>query len=215
MIKIIKPRDHKHNESTIEDLLDLFTATQSQPLSLSSRQSLSPPLRLEFSSEEKSKITFMVAENTGRGVYGGAILYQLSVKNVDEKFAKLISALSNKTKVWVASPCFYANQQNQDFDLSSDIEQLDLCHRFYHGLLRKFIEFGRKQKAGFLVLSLTPRNYFKTKSYGDWPYLLEVHPKDSNDGLFHGLLPLKAEKKGTHNNSLGSFAGFRQIRRSR
>jgi len=218
MIKIIKPRDHKHHQAKIEAFLDLFTIYQRQVDPL--KEPLKEPLRFEFSSEEQSKITFIIAEDTKRGVYGGALLYQLSVKDIDEKLGKVISALSNKTKVWVSRLCFCAEKEDLDSEnldpgFSSDIEQLDFCHRFYHDLLREFIKFGKKQKAGFLVLSLTPMNYFKTKSYGDWPYLLEIQPKYSPDELFHGLLPLKAEKKGTHNNNLESLKGLRQMRRRR
>ena len=172
MMKIIKPKDYNLYQPKIEALLDLFSVYQN----------------VELSSEEKRTATFMIAEDKERGVYGGAFLIQKPIEKLDEKTRDILNVFSShKKKVWTANLCFCLDG-NEPF---SDLENLDLCQNFYERLFKKFIKFGKQEKTKFLVLTLRPTDLFRSKTYGHWPYLLEIEPKDSMDSLFHGLLSLK------------------------
>lgn len=61
---------------------------------------------------------------------------------------------------------------------------------FYRELYEGFVEFGRIKGIGFLIMKLSPKVYNSTKIYGLWPYVVELKPDNSLDGLFHGILPL-------------------------
>lgn len=176
MLKIIEPKDHCFHTSRIESLLDLFRIYHN----------------FELSSEEKGRTTFIIAEDERNGVYGGALLYKKKVGDLYDKIKNIVSTFHpNGRKVWVATLCLSLNQ-NVSF---STLDELDLCEAFYQSLLKRFIKFGRKKKAKFFILSLSPLAYVKEKVYGDWPYLLEIHHKEATDGLFHGILDLNSSKR--------------------
>ncbi|MBY0291725.1 MAG: hypothetical protein K2W92_00320 [Alphaproteobacteria bacterium] len=176
MLKIIEQKDHCFHTLRIESLLDLFRIYHN----------------FELSSEEKGRTTFIIAEDERNGVYGGALLYKKKVGDLYDKIKNIVSTFHpNGRKVWVATLCF---SLNQNVSLST-FDELDLCEAFYQSLLKKFIKFGRKKKAKFFILSLSPLAYVKEKVYGDWPYLLEIHHKEATDGLFHGILGLSSNKR--------------------
>ena len=186
MMKIIKSKDYNLNQPKIEALLDLFRVYQN----------------VELSSEEKRTATFMIAEDKERGIYGGAFLIQKPVEKLDEKITNILHVFSShKRKVWTANLCFCVDG-NEPF---SDLENLDLCESFYNGLLKKLIKFGKQEKTKFLVLTLRPTDLFRSKTYGHWPYLLEIEPKDALDSLFHGLLSLKVEKSALYKSAWSLF----------
>ena len=175
MLKIIEPKDHYLHKPRIEALLDLFQIYHN----------------FELSSEEKSKTTFIIAEDETNGVYGGALLYKKKVGDLYDKIRKIISAFHPMgRKVWVAHLCLSLDQ-NEPF---SAFNEFELCQDFYKNLLKRFIKFGRKKKTKFIILSLHPMASFKEKLYGQWSYLIEVPQKESTDGLFHGALGLTPQK---------------------
>lgn len=175
MIQIVKPRHYDVYKPKVEALLDLFTVYQ----------------KLEFSSEAKNKTTFMMAEDRKLGVYGGALLYQQPLSQLDGTIRKIISTLhSPKRKIWTVN-LFFPGDEGGAY---SSLEGVKFCQDFYNGLLKQLIKFAQQKKVPFLVLTLPPSEVFKTKTYGRWPYLLEVYPKDARDGLFHGILSLKLAK---------------------
>lgn len=176
MIKIIRPKDHKFHKPKIEALLDLFAIYQ----------------KLELFEEEKNSTTFMVANDTTRGVYGGALVRQQPLKCLDPNVAQLISSLSpTKRRVWIVNLCSTIEQEKS----FPTIEQLNLCETFYQSLFKNFVKFGKETKIGFLVIKLLHKDYFNLKAYGYRSCIFKVEPKDSFDGLFHGILPLKLSKQ--------------------
>ena len=178
MFKIIGPKEHSLHLARIEALLDLFKVYHNFELSL----------------EERTKTTFMIAEDEKRGVYGGALLYPRKVGNLYDKIKNIVSTLHTQgRKVWVVNLCLCVEE---DEPLEA-LTRLELCQSFYQNLLKRFMKFGRKKNAKFFILSLHPTASFKEKTYGRWAYLLEIHPKESLDGLFHGILSLKPERKKT------------------
>lgn len=149
---IIKPKDHHFHRPEIEALLDLFTVYQN----------------LELSSEEKSRTTFMIADDRKRGVYGGALLYQRPIVELNDKIRKMLSALCiNKRKVWTGALCFRIEEEEP----FSALDKLELYQNFYQNLFKQFIRFRKQEKTNFLILSLCPKDFIRTKVYGQWPYL--------------------------------------------
>lgn len=176
MIKIIRPRHFREHKARIGALLDLFTVYQNLNLSL----------------EEKSKTDFFIAKDETQGVYGGALLRQQLLKSLDPKIRQLISSLSpTMRRVWVVNLCLPIG--NEESFLT--IKGFNLCEVFFQSLFKEFMKFGREAKIGFLVVKLLPRDDFKLKSYGYWPCLFEVSPKESLDGLFHEILSLKPARQ--------------------
>jgi len=196
MIKIIHPKDHDFYKAKIEALLDLFKVYQ----------------KIDLLPEERSTTTFMIAEDRKRGIYGGALLTQEYLGDLEDRVGKTIAALSlNKRRVWVARICFCI-EEREPF---SALEQIDLCENFYDDLYRRFIKLGAQEKTRFLVLTLHPTDFFRTKTYGHWPYLLEVQPNEARNKLFHGILPLKPEKHALYKSTWSTIQRLRQFRRRR
>ena len=183
MLRIIEPKDHCFHRSRIEALLDLFQIYHNFELTL----------------EEKISSTFIIAEDERNGVYGGAILYKKKVGALYDKIRNIVSVFHpTGRKVWVGHLCLSLDQ-SEPF---SAFNELELCRNFYQNLLKRFIKFGRKKKTKFFILSLHPMASFKEKTYGQWPYLLEVSQKEATDGLFHGVLGLNPAKRRVYRPSM-------------
>ena len=75
------------------------------------------------------------------------------------------------------------------------------------------MRFGKKEEADFFILSLRPAEFIKIKTHGHWPFLIEILPNASSDGLFHGLLALKPEKPKTHTKAWRTVDSLDKIRR--
>lgn len=194
MIKIIKPKDQQFHKAKIGSFLDVLKVYQN----------------LELSAEEQARTIFMIAEDEKRGVFGGATLSLHKLERLPDKIAKIISSLClSKKRVWVANLCL-CTEQDEPY---SSLEQLDVYQGFYDDLFKKFIKLGKQEKVGFLVLSLRPMDFFKSKTYGHWPYLLEISPKDSLDNLFHGILALKPQKASTNKRTWSAVDCLNQLRR--
>lgn len=181
MIRIIEPPSHVFYQSKIDTVLDLFKVY----------------MNVEPRPEEQAKTTFMIAEDEKCGIYGGVLLSKKKGDVFDHKIANVISVLhSNKRKFWTATLCVGLEED----ETLSPFDRLELYEDFYQSLFKKLIAFGKKEEANFLVLSSRSEDAFKTKTYGHWPYLIEVQPKDSTNCLFHGILDLKSMKPSTYKN---------------
>ena len=130
-------------------------------------------------------------------IYGGALLYQRNVTDLPLKFQHFVDVSSQETPtesplIWGSTTSFFMNpSQRHPFNRN----ELDGCQKFYQDLLEKFMEFGQSTKTDFLYLTLCPFEYERTKNKGFWPYVLEIKPEESPDGLFYGILPLSAQQK--------------------
>lgn len=185
MIRVIEPPSHVFYQSKIDAVLDLFKVYMN----------ISPSL------EEQAKTTFMTLEDEKYGVYGGVLLSKQKGDIFDKKIANIISVLhSNKRKFWTATLCLGL----EEGQALGPLERLELCEDVYQNLFKKLIVFGKKEGANFLVLSSRSEEAFKTKTYGHWPYLIEIQPKDSRSGLFQGILDLKSMKPS-------AYKGYRTI----
>jgi hypothetical protein len=177
MLNIIKPDDHFLYEEDIDSFLRLLKIYQS----------------FSLDTEEKENATFIIGSDDKRGVYGGAVLYR---QNVDELYNSIGKIVSNfqpgRQEVLVARIGFYIEHDESMFS----IETLDLRESFYKNLLKIFMELGWKNHMDLLVLKLCPPEFYQTKRYGYWPYIIEISKSDSSDGLFHGILSLAPRTEG-------------------
>lgn len=175
MLKVIEPQEQDFYKHTINSFLNLLKSQQD----------------FELSSKERSKATFIIAEDEQQGVYGGTLLYRQQTSKFHEKLARIILSLQPEMQsLWSARLCFYIKDEEEIFTL----DRLSLYQTFYLDLYKAFAEFGAQKELDFLALTLHYRDYRNIQTYGYWPYLLEVRPHDTPDGYFHGLLDVGRKK---------------------
>jgi len=175
MLKIIDPAQQCYYKARIDLLMGLMRLYQDIPLSY----------------EEQSQATFVVGEDEKTGIYGGSILHKRSVSDLQSQLKNIVMTLTPHTEeVWVGTLSFFL----EDKKAFTSPEEIMCYKKFYKNLLEKFVEFGNEEGIRFLCLTLNPFEHLRTKNRGFWPYILEVKPQDSLDGLFHGILPLSEKK---------------------
>lgn len=177
MLKIIEPSSHETYQAEINTLLSIFKCCL--------------PKGFEFSAEERATSTYVIAQDSIEGVYGGAILRKKPFHTFDGKIEALLSILhSHKRKAWHAQFCTYLAESSQ---LSRQDKAL-LSREFYTKLYKKLIIFGRKHKSNFLVVSVAQPDYAMTGFVAYWPYIVEVLPVGHYNPIFHGILDIRPDK---------------------
>lgn len=205
MLNIIEPKNHRAYQARIDSFLSLLKIYQN----------------FSLPQEDLKKANFIIASDVEGEIRGGALLCKKKVGALDQRIAHLISVLHSKArKVWTVSLFL----EEREPATSSCVDKLELSESFSQrfipespasqrvtspslesqsldpkGLesqtfLKKLIKFGEKEKAAFFVLSLRPTPFLKIQTYSHWPYLWQVQPQDSADGLFHGIVDLKSRK---------------------
>lgn len=171
MFKVIEPQYHCFNKLSIDRFMELIHMHST-----------------DFSEHEKNKATFIVAEDREDGVHGGAFLYK---KRLDEFPPELINALSDflLPVEWVWD-CIVTLSIDDDSILYKMNEVDRFCHIFYRNLYNRLKFLGKNEDVGFLCISLFSAEYIYMEEFISWPYILELKPQESSDGLFHGILPL-------------------------
>lgn len=178
MFNIIEPKNH-YLYKTIVDLFSGFIKER---------------VMLDYSFQAHTNATFIALKDQSNGIFGGAILLKQRVGILHQKIGKHLSALTPKNgEVWTCT--VFLHEDN--YALSQDEV---FCKSFYQNLYKQLVEFGMKEKIDFLCLMLEPCEYLCTEVIGSWPYVFEVKPHESRDGLFHGILslersPSKLQKK--------------------
>ncbi len=163
MFKVIEPQEYCYYRGRVDLFVELLKQRQDVPLS----------------SEEQELSTFIVGQGEEGHIYGGAILQQRHVSELPAHIESVISTvIPNRKHVWAATFSLCAEPAIEDPSL------------FYADLLKRFIDFGKEKSSSFLCLSLTPAEYMRTEG---WPYVLEVSPDETSDGLFHGILSLSGD----------------------
>lgn len=141
-------------------------------------------------SEEQRQATFIIGEDENQVISGGAILHKYGVSDLPHQLQAVISTFDpHKEEIWMCTlSCFIE-------DKVLPLEDKVVAYKaFYRNLFEKFIEFGDEEKVRYLCLTLNPFEHRRTKNKGLWPYILEIQPQDSLDGLFHGILSLSPRK---------------------
>lgn len=175
MLKIIEPDSQRYYRSCIDLLMGSMQLHQNIPLT----------------TEEQKRATFIIGIDEASNIYGGAILYKKSVRDLQAQLTDVVSTLIPEAEdVWGGTLSFLMAEKAS----ALPIDRANETQKFYKDLLVKFIEFGHQKEIRFLCLTLNPFEHLRTRTRGFWPYILEVKPQDSLDGLFHGILPLPEKK---------------------
>ena len=167
MFQVIEPQYHCFHKARIDSFVGLLKEYQ----------------LIDFSFEDQNNSTFILVEHGEEKVFGGALLLKKEVRELQEDIRKKISSLAFHEKfVWKCSVILHI--ANKDV-LSSDDEFELFFQTFYRALYQTLVEFGNKKDMGFLYIFLDPGEYLCTEQTGLWPYVIELKPQESLDGLFH------------------------------
>ncbi|MBS0272255.1 MAG: hypothetical protein JSR85_06370 [Proteobacteria bacterium] len=138
--------------------------------------------------EEPKNTIFVIADEKRKELVGGASLFKKELSLIQEDVRELVTTLPLQNRVWECSnvyiETFYKNLEPEKKDF------VEFSQSFYRGFYEGLVEFGKQKKAGFVIMKLSSDIYNATKKFGLWPYVVELKPENSPDGLFHGILPL-------------------------
>lgn len=129
---------------------------------------------------------FVLAQEDPDRINGGAVFFQRDIDSLHPKLKEqLASSLKDIEKIWIGTIALELKPGivGQDFECFSKI--------FYENLFETFLKFGSKENISFLCLTLPPCEHIITDLMECWPYVIKVHPKESEDGLYHNILALK------------------------
>ena len=122
--------------------------------------------------DEREMATILITDSTERETVGSLSLIKRKFDQLGEDISDFIPVAQDE--IWegshlngISSPCFYRT------------------------LFEGIAEFGGKKGLEFVVVKLTADAYPFTKEIGLWPYVLEFPPRESSDGYFYGVLPLR------------------------
>ncbi len=137
--------------------------------------------------------TFIVAQGGEKELIGGACLLKKRLMDVHEDVRELLTTLVfYEDCVWECS-CVCLEISSK-FSSSAALQCEQFSQNFYRALYEKLVEFGRRKDLGFIVMKLTQETYEATRGLGLWPYVVELKPETTSDGLFHGILPLRGRE---------------------
>lgn len=177
MFDVILPKNHPYQNPLKDSFLEIIKKNQT----------------LNYVFRDQKNATFILTQDPLNGFYGGALLLKQKLSFLHKDIRKsLFSQSSQKQEIWTGNVSLYMTH-----DLPAHFESL--CKSFYQNLYAQLVEFGIKEKISFLCVTLEPGEYLCTEAIGLWPYVVEVRPQDSSDGLFHGILSL------THKPSQATF----------
>ena len=170
--KRIESEHHHFHNPRVQGLLDILKKAQ----------------RFELSPDEKKLATFFVTDNKEYGVYGGAVLLKKKVlnahKNRESRYA------FQGEHLWTCS--LGLSLPNKDpFLMSGDM--VSFVHLFYKELYATLVAFGAEREALFLWVTLDPVEALLLDKVGNFPFILQIKPETTVDGLFHGLLALRED----------------------
>ncbi|HUX79484.1 MAG TPA: hypothetical protein VMW10_07075 [Alphaproteobacteria bacterium] len=172
MFKIIEPNYHCFYKSLIDRFMDLTRSCSS----------------LGLSQKDQNAATFILNDDRETGVYGGALLLKKKLNDFPPELVKtLADFISPQESMW---RCIISLSVEKESPLYDTDEIMHFYQIFYRKLYNRLVGFGKKEETGFLCVSLDSGEYLCMEGLIVWPYVFEIKPQDSSDGLFHGILPL-------------------------
>jgi len=168
MFTVVSPKNHALHQGSIH----LFQKA------LENNQNLIPFF------QNADEPIYLLESHKDEGYVGGALLMKLFpfLRTLGNQ---KITFPTQATEIWVSTIGLYIQNPTFDFEAKGKT--------FYKHLYQELLDFGATHKINFLYLLLDPGEYLCTEALGFWPYVIEIRPQDSLDGLFHGLLSLKRE----------------------
>ncbi|MBS0272559.1 MAG: hypothetical protein JSR85_07945 [Proteobacteria bacterium] len=146
-------------------------------------QKITETPHLDQAFEDYHNATFFIGKENVHSFCGGALLLKKKLLPFQRSvgFQKTILPFQ-KGEVWVCTLKLHIKDVNLDFESFSKA--------FYDNLYEKLVGFGNEVGTDFLYMVLEPGEYLCTEAIGFWPYVVEIRPQESMDGLFHGVLSL-------------------------
>jgi hypothetical protein len=124
-----------------------------------------------------------IGKEDRHGFCGGALLLKKRLLPFQRNVGSQKSLFPfQKGEIWTCTLKLHIDNSTLDFESFSK--------EFYHNLYEKLVAFGREVGTDFLYMVLDPGEYLCTEVIGFWPYVVEIRPQESMDGLFHGVLSL-------------------------
>lgn len=181
--EIIEPKNEKEGEKLLNLILNKLRPSEKKTTIFYNYTSLA----------------FMIAENKQKRLLGGACLFKKNLPNIQADIRTLIESPSHSAQpLWECSDIYI--EKIIDTTSQSTPKNEGFSSLFYEKLYDKLVEFGRQKEINFLVMKLSREAYFSSKQVGMWPYVIELKPKNSYDGLFHGVLPLTGKQYESYKN---------------
>lgn len=169
MFKLIEPNNQHSNESLITPFL---MTLQNDPV-------------LRFFSQHPDQATFIITSDEAKGIYGGALLSKKRLATLHPSLKKSMASFASEDGyVWMCTVSLSIKTDVLAYNFEA------FCNVFYRELYNTLHQFGQKEEINFLGVVLEPGEYLCTEVIGLWPYVMEIRPQDSSDGLFHGILSL-------------------------
>ncbi|MBY0500660.1 MAG: hypothetical protein K2P93_01490 [Alphaproteobacteria bacterium] len=180
MFNMIEPKDLDLHRISIDPLL----------------KSIQENTALRRSFRDHKNATFIIAQDVFNGIQGGAVLTKKKLTGLRKKGPEnKNSFLPYQDGSWMCTLSLYLDELNFNVDFEA------VYKSFYFSLYKEFMAFGAKNKIESIYVTLTPGEYLCTEAIGFWPYLMEIRPHESLDGLFHGILCLTDKHPGTYNKA--------------
>lgn len=156
---------------------------------------------IEFSAKNKENQTFIIAEGQGKKIFGGAYLLKKKLNEIQEDLRELVTTLTSQNEhVWECSALYVEPSFQQSLFI---LPHAEVCLQiFYRELYLEFVEFGLRNRVNFIIIKLAVDVYDLSKNIGLWPYVVELNPHVTSDGLFHGILPLTGSQ---HDAYIGTW----------
>ena len=135
--------------------------------------------------EDGEHTFFLLTQEEYKKIPGGVLLTRQTVEKVHPRLQDFLSIIySPEDEVWTGTFLFQIHEKLATPKFQKFYEV------FYLALLAELFAFGVKAHTPGLCLTLTPVEYLSVKRQELWSFDLEVQPKDSHDGLFHGFWTL-------------------------
>jgi hypothetical protein len=170
MFKLIEPKQYPYYKGRTDLLVGLIQLSQD----------------ISLTYEEQARSTFIVGEEEEGRVFGGVVLNERHINTLPIALQRAMETCVPPMKyVWVGTLalCIENEQSGSSF-----------LRLFYKNLLKQLDEFGRQEDIGFLGLTLSFREYLRSRDQGFWPYVSEIIPTENDVDLFHSILALSARK---------------------
>lgn len=179
------------------DILESHRQIIDNPLVELAEQKMRALCEMNLLLEDPKNILFVIAKEREKKVIGGACLLKKTLNHIQEDVRELIATLTfHNDHIWECSSIYF-EPVLKNF-IPGVLDQKDYFQSFYRELYEYLAEFGNKQDVPFLVMKLATDIYIATKEFGAWPYVVELKPNKSPDGLFHGILPLTGNQYETY-----------------
>ncbi len=142
----------------------------------------------QLSEHEQNLSTFILTKDEKKGVYGGALLLKKKSNDFPRELVGALSGFVPQPEYMWKCHIFIYFEKNGYLYQTDEVQTY--CLTFYRNLYDRLVEFGKKEGAGFLCVSLSSREYLCSEEVALWPYIFELKPRNSSDGFFYGILPL-------------------------